>query len=58
MIKFLVNTKLNILNYDDSNLSTSKSFSKGVIGFSKLFQKVKPDIIIILETDLKFFQLQ
>ncbi len=55
--KILVNTKLNILNYDDSNLSTSKSFSKGVIGFSKLFQKVKPDIIIILGDRFEIFSV-
>ena len=48
---------MNILNYDDSNLSTSKSFSKGVIGFSKLFQKVKPDIIIILGDRFEIFSV-
>ena len=39
---------MDILNYDDSDLGVSKSFSKGVIEFSKLFQKFKPNIIIIL----------
>ena len=33
---------------DDSDLGVSKSFSKGVIKFTKLFQKFKPNIIIIL----------
>ena len=46
--KIPVNSRLNILNYDDSDLGVSKSFSKGVIKFSKLFQKIKPNIIIIL----------
>ena len=39
--KILVNSRLNILD-DDSDLGVSKSFSKGVIKFSKLFQKFKP----------------
>ena len=46
--KIPVNSRLDILNYDDSDLGVSKSFSKGVIEFSKLFQKFKPNIIIIL----------
>ena len=45
--KTLVNTRLDILD-DDSDLGVSKSFSKGVIKFTKLFQKFKPNIIIIL----------
>ena len=53
--KTLVNSKLDILKYDDSDLSISKSFSKGVIEFSKLFQKVKPDIIIILGDRFEIF---
>ena len=46
---------MDILKYDDSDLSISKSFSKGVIEFSKLFQKVKPDIIIILGDRFEIF---
>ena len=45
--KTLVNSRLDILD-DDSDLGVSKSFSKGVIKFTKLFQKFKPNIIIIL----------
>ena len=53
--KTLVNTKLDILNYDDSDLGISKSFSQGVVKFSKLFKKFKPDIIIILGDKFEIF---
>lgn len=55
--KTLVNSKLNILNYDDSDLGISKSFSKGVIEFSKLFQNLKPNIIVILGDRFEIFSV-
>ena len=53
--KIQVNTKLDILNYDDSNLGISKSFSQGVLKFSKLFKKFKPDIILVLGDKFEIF---
>ena len=53
--KNLVNKKLNILNYDDNDLGISKSFSKGVVKFSKLFQNFKPNIIVILGDRFEIF---
>ena len=55
--KIPVNSKLGILNFNDSDLGVSKSFSKGVIKFSKLFQKLKPDIIIILGDRFEIFSV-
>jgi GDP/UDP-N,N'-diacetylbacillosamine 2-epimerase (hydrolysing) len=53
--KTKVNSKVNILNYDDSDLGVSKSFSQGVVKFSKLFKKYKPNIIIILGDKFEVF---
>ncbi len=46
--KTKINSKINILNRGDSNHDISESFSRGVSKFSKLFKKIKPELLLIL----------
>ena len=45
---FKIDAKVKILGKKDNSFSVSKSSAAGVIGFSKAYMKIKPDLIIIL----------
>ena len=53
--KVKINSKIKILNYGDSDYGISRSFSLGVVKFSKLFIKYKPDFILILGDKFEIF---
>ncbi len=46
--KIKIHSKISILNRGDSNHEISKSFSKGVSKYSQLFNKIKPDLVLVL----------
>ena len=45
---FKIDAKVKILNKSDNFFSVSKATAAGLIGFSKVYSKIKPDLIIIL----------
>lgn len=45
---FKIDSKVKILNKSDNISSISKATAAGLIGFTKAFTKIKPDLIIIL----------
>ena len=46
--KFKINKKLNILQQKDDSSNLSKAMSLGLEKFSKVFKKIKPDLLLIL----------
>ena len=45
---FKIHSKINIIDNKNNSFSLSKSTGIGLISFSKVFEKIKPDLIIIL----------
>jgi UDP-N-acetylglucosamine 2-epimerase (non-hydrolysing)/GDP/UDP-N,N'-diacetylbacillosamine 2-epimerase (hydrolysing) len=45
---FAISNKFHMLPFNDSTFNISTSLGKGIINFSKIFQKIKPDINLIL----------
>lgn len=43
-----INSKLDILNIADNEAGISKTFSNGILKFSRLFKKINPDLILVL----------
>ncbi len=53
--KLKVNSRIKILKDDDSDLAIAKSVSIGLIKFSKLFKKIKPNLILVLGDKYEIF---
>lgn len=45
---FVIDKKVDILKFDNSNLGVAQSTGLGVIEFSKAFDELKPDLLLIL----------
>tara|TARA_Y100001970_G_scaffold293501_1_gene440794 strand:+ start:7652 stop:8806 length:1155 start_codon:yes stop_codon:yes gene_type:complete len=45
---FKIYKKIDILDSSNTNLSISQSVGKGILSFSKFYQKEKPDLIVVL----------
>ena len=52
---FKINEKITVLNGDDSGLSLAKSISLGVSGCAEAFERLKPDLIIVLGDRFEIF---
>ena len=52
---FKINEKIAVLNGDDSGLSLAKSISLGVSGCAEAFERLKPDLIIVLGDRFEIF---
>ena len=52
---FKINEKITVLNGDDSGLSLAKSISLGISGCADAFEKLKPDLIIVLGDRFEIF---
>jgi GDP/UDP-N,N'-diacetylbacillosamine 2-epimerase (hydrolysing) len=52
---FKINEKITVLNGDDSGLSLAKSVSLGVSGCAEAFERLKPDLIIVLGDRFEIF---
>ncbi len=52
---FKIHSKIHMLPENDTTFSTSKSLGKGIIEFSKIFHKVKPDFNLILGDRVEMF---
>jgi GDP/UDP-N,N'-diacetylbacillosamine 2-epimerase (hydrolysing) len=52
---FFINEKIEILLSSDTAVGVSKSIGLGVIGFSEAFQRVKPDLILLLGDRFEIF---
>ena len=52
---FKINEKITVLNGDDSGLSLAKSISLGVSGCADAFERLKPDLIIVLGDRFEIF---
>jgi GDP/UDP-N,N'-diacetylbacillosamine 2-epimerase (hydrolysing) len=52
---FKINEKVAVLNCDDSGLSIAKSISLGVSGCAEAFERLKPDLIIVLGDRFEIF---
>ena len=52
---FKVNEKISVLNGDDSGLSLAKSISLGISGCAGAFERLKPDLIIVLGDRFEIF---
>ena len=53
--KLKIDTKIKILNNSDKSVGISKSVSDGVNKFSKIFNKTKPDVILVLGDRFEIF---
>lgn len=53
--KLKINSRIKIFENDDTDFGISKSFSIGVIKFSKLFKKIKPNLILVLGDKFEIF---
>ena len=51
----IINSQAKILNFNDDSIGISKSFSLGVVKFSKLFKKYKPNLILVLGDKFEIF---
>ena len=45
---FRINKKIEIIGDSDANTDISKSIAKGIVGFANAFEKLAPDLIIVL----------
>ena len=45
---FRINKKIEIIGDSDTNTDISKSIAKGIVGFANAFEKLAPDLIIVL----------
>jgi len=52
---FFINEKIEILLSSDTSVGVSKSIGLGVIGFSEAFQRLKPDVILMLGDRFEIF---
>jgi GDP/UDP-N,N'-diacetylbacillosamine 2-epimerase (hydrolysing) len=52
---FFINEKIEILLSSDTSVGVSKSIGLGVIGFSEAFQRLKPDMILMLGDRFEIF---
>lgn len=52
---FFINEKVEILLSSDTAIGISKSIGLGMIGFSEAFQRLKPDIILLLGDRFEIF---
>ena len=52
---FKINEKISVLNGDDSGLSLAKSISLGISGCARAFERLKPDLIIVLGDRFEIF---
>ena len=52
---FFINEKIEILLSSDTPVGVSKSIGLGVIGFSEAFQRLKPDMILMLGDRFEIF---
>ena len=52
---FKINEKITVLNGDDSGLSLAKSISLGISGCADAFERLKPDLIIVLGDRFEIF---
>ena len=52
---FKINEKITVLTGDDSSLSLAKSISLGVSGCAEAFERLKPDLIIVLGDRFEIF---
>lgn len=52
---FYINEKVEILLSSDTSIGVSKSIGLGIIGFAEVFQRLKPDIILILGDRFEIF---
>ena len=53
--KIKINSKIDLLIKEDQEKNISNSISLGVNSFSRLFKKNKPNLLLILGIDMKFF---
>lgn len=52
---FAINNKVEMLLSSDTPVGTAKSMALGLIGFSDIFQQIKPDIILLLGDRYEIF---
>lgn len=52
---FFINEKIEILLSSDTGVGVSKSIGLGLIGFSEAFQRLKPDLILLLGDRFEIF---
>ena len=52
---FKIDQKIEILRNSDKEEAISKSISRGIVGFTKIFKKIKPDAIIVLGDRYEIF---
>lgn len=52
---FFINEKIEILLSSDTSVGVSKSIGLGVIGFAEAFQRLKPDMILMLGDRFEIF---
>ena len=52
---FKINEKIAVLSGDDSGLSLAKSISLGISGCAEAFERLKPDLIIVLGDRFEIF---
>ena len=52
---FIINRKIDISLISDSELDISKSMGLGVIGFADAFNKLRPDLIVVLGDRFEIF---
>lgn len=53
--RFIINEKVEMLVSSDTASGISKSIALGVIGFSNAFEKLKPDVVILLGDRFEIF---
>jgi GDP/UDP-N,N'-diacetylbacillosamine 2-epimerase (hydrolysing) len=52
---FVINEKIEMLVSSDTSIGVSKSVGLGIIGFADVFEKLKPDIVVILGDRFEIF---
>jgi GDP/UDP-N,N'-diacetylbacillosamine 2-epimerase (hydrolysing) len=52
---FAINDKIEILSYADSSLGISQSMADALLGFAEVFQRLAPDLVILLGDRFEIF---